>query len=200
MKAYKITLGAFLFSMLVLLNGCPTTSPPCGLPYEEWISKFPEGFKKQVEVARAAAEAYHYITDTSITNLQSDEVAQQTVGELVTKARDKYRQWQSYGFYVVPSGPCYHNRVKFADGIYYVQGNEGEYLDFGKFSGWEARNGDELYDKSYDEGVILTSRGRPIFAGQYGKERVWKLMPPFDAILIGDRIADIPALIGQIKR
>ena len=68
MKTYKITFSAFLFLILVLFSGCP--SLPREQLYKEWISQFPEGFNKQVEVARDAAEAYHYITDTPITNLQ----------------------------------------------------------------------------------------------------------------------------------
>jgi hypothetical protein len=193
MKTYKITFSAFFFPILVLLNGCVST--PREQLYEEWISKFPEGFKMQVEVARAATRAYHYITDTSITNLQTEEYALQA-GVLVTAARDKYRQWQSYGHYVVPRGPFYHNGVKYGDGMEYVQGNEGVNLNFGGYLHWEASDEYELYD----EGAILSSRGRPIFAGQYGDERIWHLKPPFNEILKGDRIADIPDLIGKIKR
>lgn len=194
MKTYKITFRAFLFTMLVLLSGC--ISAPREQLYKEWISQFPEGFNKQVEVTRNATEAYHYITDTSITNLQEYSLGARIAGDLVTKARDKYRLWQSYGFYVVPRGPFYHNRVKNGDGIEYVQGNEGVNLNFGVFVHWEAADGYELND----EGAILSSRGHPIFAGRYGEERIWNLKPPFDEILIGDRIADIPDLIGKIKR
>jgi hypothetical protein len=117
-------------------------------------------------------------------------------GYYVTAARDKYRQWQSYGFYVIPRGPFYHNGVKYGDGMEYAQGNEGVNGNFGVFINWEASDGNELDD----EGAILSSRGRPIFAGRYGDERIWPLKSPFDEILKGDRIADIPDLIGKIKR
>jgi len=149
----------------------------------------------QVEVARAATLAYHYITDTSITNLQKEEFALQA-GVLVTKARDKYRLWQSYGNYDVPRGPFYHNRVIYRDGMEYEQGNDGVNLNFGVFLHWEASN---QYEPG-DEGAILSSRGRPIFAGRYGDERIWLLKNPFDEILKGDKLDDIPDLIGRIKR
>jgi len=195
-KTYKITFSAFLFPILVLLSGCVSTPRD-----KEWISQFPAGFTNQVEVARAAAEAYHYITDTSITNLQEYSPGARQAGVLVTAARDKYRQWQSYGFYVVPRGPFYQNGVKYGDGnptngVEYAQGNKGVNMNFGVFLHWEAS---EEYEP-YDEGAILSSRGRPIFAGRYGEERIWNLKSPFDEILKGDRIADIPDLIGKIKR
>jgi ABC-type Fe3+-hydroxamate transport system substrate-binding protein len=193
MKTYKIMFSAFLFSILVLFSGCVST--PREQLYKEWISQFPEGFDAQVKVAHAVAEAYHYITDTSINKLQTDEGAL-PAGVLVTAARDKYRQWQSYGYYVVPRGPFYQNGVKYGDGMEYAQGNKGVNGNFGVFRHWEAS---EEYEP-YDEGAILSSRGRPIFAGRYGDERIWNLKPPFDEILKGDRIADIPDLIGKIKR
>jgi hypothetical protein len=194
MKTYKITFSAFLFPILVLFSGCVST--PREQLYKEWISQFPEGFKMQVEVARAATEAYHYITDTSITNLQEYGAGALKAGDLVTAARDKYRQWQSFGFYVVPRGPFSQNGVKYGDGMEYAQGNIGVNGNFGVFLNWEASNG---YEQD-DEGAILSSRGRPIFAGRYGEERIWPLKSPFDEILKGDRIADIPSLIGKIKR
>ena len=163
------------------------------------------GFKLQIEVAQAASEAYHAIADTPIRELRTEEGARQ-IGVLVTNARDMYRRWQSYGDYNFPKNYTYVNDrmrvvrtggVDYGDGLQYRIGQQGKPVNIltaivtlgGEGTGLQAI-----------EGGILSSRGRVIFGGNFGDERNWTLYPPFDDILKGDRIEDIPSLIGRIKR
>lgn len=140
----------------------------------------PSGLVAQLDAARAAAVAYHAITDTPIKELQTDDGSKR-VGDLVTDARDKYRRWQSFGGYAVDdrAGGNY-------GGVFYYKGFGGGGLLTG--------------GGPPQQGYIKSSRGRVIFSGPWRNERNWQVQPPFDDILLGDRIANIPALIGRIKR
>ena len=83
---------AILFTVTILISGCATTPRvPPSQHYATWQSQLPHGFKMQIELAQITEKAYHKITDTPIKELQTDLGAQQ-VGDLVTAARDKYRQ------------------------------------------------------------------------------------------------------------
>lgn len=164
--------------------------------FDAWFSTFPAGFEQQIEVSYVANNVYHEIADTPIKELQTEAGAQR-IGHLVTNARDKYRHWQSYGSYVVPRHPHGIGGVNYASGLEYIQGEpgkQGNALEFVMNLG--------LMDGSQPsiEGTIKSSRGKVIFGGRAGDERNWHLYPPFDDILRGDRVANIPNLIGRIKR
>ena len=196
--------------LIVIFSGCVSAPPvPTTQLMAQWNSNLPSGFKIQLEVAMLAEEAYHAIVDTPIKELQTEAGAQR-VGDLVTSARDKYRQWQSYGNYHVPrasralcysihrpgsSGYTYGFKARFASFTYDsgTPGNEGSVLEALMNFG----NSGSLPPSA---GVIESSRGKAIFAGRYGDERNWQAMQPFKDIMEGDRVADIPALIGRIKR
>ncbi|MBU0529684.1 hypothetical protein KKF86_08020 [bacterium] len=155
-----------------------------GRQYEAWKTSFPSGLDTQLEVANAATKVYHAITDTPIKELQTEEGSRR-LGSLVTDARDKYRHWQSYGSTWIPYPPrnLTDNRVLYDDIIF----------DCGY-------NTTKIFNQAGDLGYIKTWRGRLIFSGTSMDTRYWELHEPFDDILIGDRIADIPYLIGKIKR
>ncbi|MEE8432747.1 MAG: hypothetical protein V3S16_15975 [Candidatus Desulfatibia sp.] len=200
----------FLCLTLAILSGCATTPQvPAAQLMAEWNSRLPDGFKAQLGVARRAAEAYHAIVDTPIKQLQTESGAQQA-GDLVTAARDKYRQWQSYGNYHVAlpdrslwysihragsSGYTHGFRARFGSITYDsgTPGNKGSVLEAVMNLG----NSGSLPPNA---GVIASSRGKVIFLGRHRDERNWQTMQPFKDIMEGDRIADIPALIGRIKR
>lgn len=183
----------FLISFLPSLLSC--TSPPKPMPVKEWIWQFPDGLVAQLSAAEASANAYHLISDTSIEELQTDAGAHR-IGEMVTEARDKYRHWKSYGFYQFPPTQ--------------VILNEG-WSGVDELVDWRSpNNGEFIWNdlKCYFSGkfgrspsYISTSRGQLIFSGSPGiPPTQWTLHEPFASILMGDRISDIPALIGEIKR
>lgn len=195
---------------LLFFSACastPVQKVPVSQRLTAWDAQLPDGFKVQIELAQLAEKTYHTITDTPIKQLQTESGAQQ-LGDLITSTRDKYRQWKSYGEYYVPLPDrdiCYNNgnhqfpsqgaRVNFGQITYDsgTPGNKGSLLesimDFGN-------------DKSSPSsaGYIKSSRGKVIFIGVRGDEINWRIMEPFKDIMEGDRIADIPALIGRIKR
>ncbi len=205
-----LTLRLAIVCLSLLFSACastPVPKIPASRRFAEWNAHLPDGFKVQIELAQLAERAYHTITDTPIKQLQTESGAQQ-LGDLITSVRDKYRQWKSYGEYYVPlphSDICYNNgnnqfpsqgvRAKIGQITYDsgTPGNKGSLLeaimDFGN-------------DKSSPSsaGYIKSSRGKVIFIGVRGDEINWRIMEPFKDIMEGDRIADIPALIGKIKR
>ncbi|MDP6179285.1 MAG: hypothetical protein QGG48_05280 [Desulfatiglandales bacterium] len=181
----------FFFLILGVVAGCASSRP--SYTFEQWMLGFPQGFNKQLEVAVAAEKAYHAITDTPIKELQTDRGAQR-IGVLVTEARDKYRHWKSYGDYYVSRA---HGGVKYDSGMVYIQGYAGK---SGSFILADINWGIDDGSQPAIEGTIISSRGRAIFGGRYGDERNWIFNSPFNDILRGDRIADIPSLIGRIKR
>jgi len=186
----KRLLTALALFALLLTTGCASTPRPT---FEEWTASWPAGFQAQLEVARHAEHVYHTIADTPIRELQTEKGARE-LGDLVTQARDKYRHWQSYGNYHVPrtypgslwdSGFAYHQGKP---------GKQGNIVTFVFELGF--RDGSE----PAIEGTIVSSRGRVIFGGRHGDERNWILNSPFNDILVGDRVADIPSLLAKIKR
>ncbi len=197
-----------IFTILILTSGCahPTKRVSDAELLTTWNSRLPIGFKIQMELSLLAEQAYHVITDTPIKQLQTEYGAKK-VGDLVTAVRDKYRQWQSYGNYNVPRyytyrtqliktdpNRLYNTRINWTSGQTYTAGTLGTNLSGTIYGLMGERN------KQPIQGTITSSRGRIIFAGRWGDERNWGIQPPFRDIMQGDRIADIPALIGRIKR
>ncbi|MBT7251400.1 hypothetical protein HN604_01635 [archaeon] len=188
-----------LFTLLFTLSFFTGCKAPVSTQerINNWTSSFPLGFQKQIEVARAAEYVYHTIADTPMVNLQTEEGSRE-LGLLVTMARDKYRQWQSYGGYYVPQRSRYGllGGVRFGDGIIYEPGQKGKSGNPIRFIFGHTTDG----SKPTIQGYIQSSRGRAIFGGRWNEERNWVLNSPFREILQGDRIANIPNLIARIKR
>ena len=143
------------FLLLVLLSACatPQATPPESL--SDWRARFPKGFVLQVECALAAENAYHTISDTPINQLLTEEGSSR-IGELVTRSRDLFRQWQSYGAYRVPYRYYWPYAGATIDGLSYSRGSAGRPAEYGflggvKVQGWPAV-----------QGSLTSSRGRPI--------------------------------------
>jgi len=198
------------FFLVIIFSGCASTPPASTTQLmAQWNSNLPDGFKIQLEVAKLTEEAYHAIVDTPIKELQTD-AGSQRVGDLVTSARDKYRQWQSYGNYYVPRpDPALFYSIHRAGSGGYTHGFKARFGSLTYDSGTPGNKGSVLEgllnfgntgSLPPSTGVIESSRGKAIFAGQYGYEWNWQAMQPFKDIMEGDRVADIPALIGRIKR
>lgn len=178
MKAHL--LAAIVVGLTPILEGCATRTEKA----ERWISKYPAGFRYQLECAELAQRTFHAISDASIRELQTERGSHR-IGEMVTVTRDICRRWQSYGTYRVPKSPISpwrYSGLRLSNGLTYATG------------GWS------IPELGHADGHITSSRGRQIFSGREGNERNWHIHPPFSDIMLGDRIADIPSLIGRIRR
>ena len=197
MKITSVLSTAFLFLIATHVTGC-ASGPTKAERFQQWSSSLPVGFKKQIEVARAGQVVYHAISDTPIKELQTDAGARR-IGNLVTAARDKYRSWKSYGNYRVARSPTGAG-IDYGDGMKYRRGDKGHKDDIIENLFDVATLNLLDTDRPSTGGCIASSRGKVIFAGAWDRECDWTLAPPFDDILIGDRMEDIESLIGRIKR
>lgn len=187
----------FFCCLSLIFHSCG--SPPTLISVEEWTNQFPTGLTAQLSAAEAAATAFHAISDTPMDELQSDAGAK-LIGALVTDARDKYRHWQSYGEY---SFPHMWTRVGVGQSTAGLVDWEiaNSFCDefHGEFS-WNTLYCGVCFHQYHGVGQFATSRGRVVFSGPPHSPRSWKIHEPFKSILLGDRIADIPELVGKIRR
>jgi len=159
---------------IFLLFGCITPTP-------EWYESRSGGWKVELQAAAQAAEAYHFIADSSVTALRGDRQTMQTASALVTSARDKFRRAQSYG-----KRKFYLGMEDFRD-----LSCVGLSLHIRDIAGLA----DDLF--LVNKYRVFSVRGRPILDIQ-GTTATWH--DPFRNIAMSDSMMPIEDLVFRIKR